>query len=278
VRKLAIWLIWRNFSEYHSRQLAAAIADEYETTITYDRLDWDKFDVVMPFFPGPNRNPGCDPRKVIKFVWEPHEFGWAQDAGTVCAASTGVYERIQKRYGDRARLLHWGINPWHFHMQPWPSPTQRRTVGWCGQWKNPRKQYKRLRQEMDFISDVDFRPNKTEMVCGRQTGLYEMETMHEYYRSIHVYVCASLSEGFGFPLLEATACGRPVVTFDVGCARDLKRTGAGIVIVDTWEELREAVQIVGINSGMMSAVAARELWAWEALRDNWLEVLDSAGR
>jgi len=276
-RKLAIWLSWRNFSEYYSRKLADTLRPEYETTITYKPLDWDEFDVVLPFFPGPNRAPGCDPAKVVKFVWEPHEYGWAQDAGTVCAASTGVYERIAKRYGDRAHLLPWGVDAQNFHPQPWPK-SERRQVGWAGQFKNPRKQFLQLTEELSTIWDIDFIPNISQMESGRQSGAYELETMHLYYRRLHVYVCASSSEGFCFPLLEACACGRPVVTFDVGVARDLARTGAGIVIVDDWDTLKKAVREVDwLALGAASADAVRQCWLWPRLRERWLEVLDGAG-
>ena len=277
-RKLAIWLSWANFSEYYSRKLAEMLHPEYDTTITYRPLDWDEFDVVMPFFP--QRKPGCDPAKVVKFVWEPHEFGWAADAGTVCAASTSVYERIVKRYKDRAHLLPWGVDAEHFHPQPWPK-SERLQVGWCGQFKNSRKQFGRLSEEMEGMSkiwDIDFIPNISQMADGRQSGAYELETMHLYYRRLHVYVCASASEGFGFPLLEACACGRPVVTFNVGVARDLKRTGAGVIIVDDWDELKQAVRSVDwMAQGAASADAVRRHWLWPRLRERWLEVLDGAG-
>ncbi|NIQ88366.1 MAG: glycosyltransferase, partial [Deltaproteobacteria bacterium] len=181
----------------------------------YRPLDWSQFDVVMPFFPGPNRFPDCPREKIVKFVWEPHEDGWARDAAVVCGASSHVYERIRPKYKERARLLPWGVNPAHFKPQSWPQEGKLR-VGWCGQWKNPRKQYAKLGELVKSIPRLEWCPNTTEMEKGRQVGAYTMETMHRYYASIHVYVCGSSSEGFGFPLLEATACGRPVVTFDVG--------------------------------------------------------------
>jgi len=280
-RKLAIWLKWQNFSEYHSRQLGAVLEPEYETTVTYRPLDWSEFDVVMPFFPGGDRNPDCPREKIVKFVWEPHEFGWARDAGIVCAASSSVYERIAPRYGERARLLPWGVNPAHFQPQPWPQSDTLR-VGWCGQWKNPRKQYAKLGELVQSIPSAEWCPNMTEMVKGKgQHGAYTMETMHQYYASIHVYACASSSEGFCFPLLEATACGRPVVTFDVGVARDLKASGAGVVVVDDWDLMRAFLKVMTANDcltlGSLSTRATAQAWTWCKLKERWLEVLNSAG-
>jgi len=265
-RKLAIWLAWANFSEYHSQQLAAAIADCYETTITYQPLDWSEFDVVMPFFP--QRKPDCERDKIVKWVWEPHEFGWAQDAGLVCAASSQVYERIVKRYGDRALYLPWGINPQHFAPFGFPVLDEGRViVGWCGMWKNPRKQFLSLKAAMEQADGITFKPNVTEMDKGRQVGPYTMEEMYQYYASIHVYACGSASEGFHFPFLEAAACGRAIVTFDVGCARDLLDIGAGVVIVDTFEELAEAARAVNWRAfGADSVLAVEGHWTWRILK------------
>jgi len=278
-RKLAIWLHWRNFSDYHSRQLAACLEDEYETTITYKPLDWSEFDVVLPFFPGPKKQVDADPRKVIKFVWEPHEMGWAKDAGIVCGASTPIYERIRKRYKERAVYLPWGINPAHFYPAQFHRPADgKRIVGWAGSYKNPRKQFDKLDALMSETDSVTWQPNKATMAGGVQSGPYTMETMHRYYHSIDVLACASSSEGFCFPLLEASACGRPVVTFDVGCARDLLETGAGVVIVDDWEQLAAMVKRIRYQAfGAMSVSAVARHWTWERLRGQWLEVLGNAG-
>lgn len=276
-RKLAIWLSWHNFSEYYSRQLAQAIESDYETTITYNALDWKKFDVVMPFFP--HCRPGCDPGKIVKCLWEPHEFGMVKPGTRVIlASSTSVYERIEPKYGDRVRLVRWGVNLDHFWPQPFPE-TEAIRVGWAGLRDNPRKQFPALKECVESIGDqVKFQPNEAWMTQGKVHGKYTLKTIWRYYAQIHVYACGSASEGFGFPLLEASACGRPVVTFDVGVARDLQATGAGIVIVDSYEEMKEAIRRVDYRRlGAKSAEAVRQRWLWPHLRNRWLEVLAAAG-
>jgi len=277
-RKLAIWLSWHNHSEYYSRMLAKVLRPEYETTITYKALDWSQFDVVMPYFPGPHRNPECERGKIVKFIRAYHEAGWARDAATVCAPSLPILERIEKRYKQGVHLLHWGVNPEHFHPQPWPEG-DRLIVGWAGQYKNPYKRFDELKAQIDTLDGVGFVPALSHTARGgRQSGEYKVSKMARYYRRIHVYVCGSSWEGLCFPLLEACACGRPVVTFDVGVARDLKRTGAGVVIVDDWDALKRAVRSVDwMALGAASAEAVHRHWLWSRLRARWLEVLDGAG-
>lgn len=45
--------------------------------------------------------------------------------------------------------------------------------------------------------------------------------MPEYYSKIDLYVCASINEGTPNPILEAMACGVPVISTDVGIVREV---------------------------------------------------------
>ena len=275
-RRLAIWLAWKNFSEYYSGQLAVAIADHYDVTITYKRLDWNEFDIVMPFFPLPRRRPKCDKKKIVQPLWEPHEFGWGKEAQVVLAASTTIFKRIKDRF-ENVVLTPWAINPTHFPVKPFPIARELR-VGWAGSHENPRKQFQQLEAAMNSMEGVDFIPNKVTGRGGAVLGPYTMETMHEYYGQIHVYVCGSANEGFGFPLLEAAACGRPIVTFDVGVARDLERSGVGIIIVNSLREMQRAVWGIDYEElGRKSAEAVRKSWLWKHVRGKWLDALAHAG-
>lgn len=47
-----------------------------------------------------------------------------------------------------------------------------------------------------------------------------IEEMVNYYEKIDVYVCASISEGTPNPVLEAMACGIPVISTNVGIVKD----------------------------------------------------------
>lgn len=52
--------------------------------------------------------------------------------------------------------------------------------------------------------------------ADRMEGFRPHTSMPDYYASIDVYVCPSLHEGTPNPVLEAMACGVPVISTDVG--------------------------------------------------------------
>ena len=190
-RKLAIWLSWANYSEYYSRQLAASIADRYETTITYTPLDWDEYDVVMTYYAGPNRNPDCDERKILKLVHEPHEYQWTSDAATIGAVSRYLEGEAPARCCDRVVYLPHGINPDDLAPQPWPEAGDKLVVGWAGQYKAKYKRFDKLKEELAKVERVEFRPQCSHTERGRVVGLPTSD-MYTYYRQIHVYTCARL--------------------------------------------------------------------------------------
>lgn len=56
--------------------------------------------------------------------------------------------------------------------------------------------------------------------ADRNERLIPQSQMPEYYNQIHLYVCASKTEGTPMPLLESMACGVPIISTDVGIARE----------------------------------------------------------
>lgn len=58
--------------------------------------------------------------------------------------------------------------------------------------------------------------NIEEKFADRNEGMIPHEKMPEYYNSIDVYICASKTEGTPAPVLEAMACGIPIISTDVG--------------------------------------------------------------
>ena len=68
-------------------------------------------------------------------------------------------------------------------------------------------------RDQDLKDRVVFAPHRM-LVDGRLPH----QAMHSIYRRFDVYVCMSVQEGAGFPMLEAGACGIPLISTNVGIA------------------------------------------------------------
>jgi 1,2-diacylglycerol 3-alpha-glucosyltransferase len=69
-----------------------------------------------------------------------------------------------------------------------------------------------------------------------------------YYAACDVYVTCSTLEGFNLPLAEAQACGKPVVTFDIGPHREVVRKGHLIKPYDLVGFKEKVVKLLKIYS------------------------------
>ena len=64
------------------------------------------------------------------------------------------------------------------------------------------------------------------------TGFVEPQTVAEYINSSDVFILGSYTEGWSTSLVEALACGKPIVTTDVSSASDIVRDGITGFIVE----------------------------------------------
>ena len=95
--------------------------------------------------------------------------------------------------------------------------------------------------------------NPEARVLGRLT---DGELVAAYQRSDMV-VFASLYEGFGLPILEAQAMGRPVITSNFGAMREA--AGDGVLLVDPYsvEEIRAAIMRIKNEPGLREELVCK---------------------
>lgn len=97
------------------------------------------------------------------------------------------------------------------------------------------------RVDVTFVGDFNPRSDPYSARCegaARQLGIAERlrfagfsETPEEWYQAADVVCLASRNEGLARAMIEALACGTPVVSFDVASAREiLEGNGCGMVV------------------------------------------------
>ena len=76
------------------------------------------------------------------------------------------------------------------------------------------------------------------------TNRVEDRELPLYYAACDVYATCSLWEGFNLPLVEAQACGKPVVAFDIGPHREVVKNGILVKKGDVKEFSEKLVEIL----------------------------------
>ena len=103
-------------------------------------------------------------------------------------------------------------------------------IGWVGNSAWNEKQKDKNGHSIDFkgfrtillpvINDLIDEGFNIKFECAdKNIKQIKNDDMNEYYSHIHIYVCVSSNEGTPKPLLEAMGCGIPIITTDVGIAK-----------------------------------------------------------
>ena len=97
---------------------------------------------------------------------------------------------------------------------------------------------------------------------------YSPEYMSLIYNAADVFLGAAMSEGFGIPLIEAQACGAPVITTDATSMPELLRWGIAVAPADRWWSPLGAWQYIPHTAGITKAL--NQLYAeWHDNGDKW---------
>lgn len=176
--------------------------------------------------------------KVLVFIgshtWGPtprHVALIKDTAGLLCCSR----ELYAKWRGRHRRVVHvpWTVDTgslWFPSMEP-RQHVLPLVVGFAGTADRPEKGVNSiLRPAVKLAQGLERQPKVVLKTCGTDTTFIPLDKMREnFYYKIDVLAVTSSQEGGPNPLLEAMACGVPVVTTRVGVVPEVLRNGGWIV-------------------------------------------------
>jgi glycosyltransferase involved in cell wall biosynthesis len=112
------------------------------------------------------------------------------------------------------------------------------------------------------------------------TGYVPAEMMPSLYQEAHALIFPSLYEGFGFPLLEAMACGCPVLTSNTASMPEVCGNAAMYFSPDDEEELLTAINTITVctdkrNELIEKGLERAKLFSWQKAAKTLKEIIDT---
>jgi len=118
-------------------------------------------------------------------------------------------------------------------------------------------------------------------VAAREDKWRTQNEMVNFYRSLDAYICTSRTEGGPHPILEASACGIPVISTPVGIAPELIEDNMnGLLIQRKIDSIREAVRRLRDKPDLRMTMAnnaranIKQNWSWDKQALNYIPFFD----
>ena len=239
-------------------------------------IDAEAFDLVYLLFSGiwvPRAEDDALAGKAVVGVHshaELHPAAWQALARcrAVCAVSRRLFWECAERLPVPVAYTPSGVDVDLFRPRP-RVPNPRFRVGWAGSL-GPHRANKGV--EEFLIPAVEALANVDLVLATREHDALSPPEMVDFYNSLDCYVCTSAHEGEHLPLLEAGACGLPLISTDVGIAPELIEPGRnGLIVERSVEHIRRAIDLLARNPDLAREMGRRnrrlvvESWSWEVL-------------
>ena len=141
--------------------------------------------------------------------------------------------------------------------------------------------FERLPLDKAFLRDTTFLligegriPVPAGIDCHFVGHISSQERLAEIYRMLDLFVSASAMETFGMAILEAQACGTPVVAFETGGTPEaVCSAGSKLVRNGDWAGLFRAVEEM-FETAVKGSGKNHELSDWVAARHTWQAIAE----
>lgn len=199
-----------------------------------------------------------------------------------------IYSKLDGGVKKPGAVISDGVDLSMFSMkdnEKYNKPSKKLIIGWCGNSKFTDEKdddLKGLRKIIiPAVEELKNENYNVELnIADRNVEMIEHKDMPKYYNSIDVYVCASRTEGHPDPVIEAMACGVPVISTDVGIVNELfGEKQKQLIIKRNKESLKEKIKTIVENRKMLSEVSKENLeivkdWTWEKQVMKYKEFFD----
>ncbi|MBW2165910.1 MAG: glycosyltransferase family 4 protein [Deltaproteobacteria bacterium] len=113
------------------------------------------------------------------------------------------------------------------------------------------------------------------------TGFVEDEDLPILYRAADLFIFPSLYEGFGLPILEAMACGTPVITSNISSMPEVAGDAAVLVNPYDVDALARAMHGILTDKGLKESLVKKGLervkqFSWEKCAEETIRVYEAA--
>lgn len=158
-------------------------------------------------------------------------------------------------------------------------------IGWVGNsaWESDKEDFKGvntiLKPAIEELKKEGY--NIETYFADRQERMIPHDEMVDYYSKIDLYICTSKIEGTPNPILEAMACGVPIISTDVGIVPDAfgEKQKNYILEERSKECLKEKIKILLKNNKEFKKLSAENLkqilnWTWGEISYQFKEFFD----
>jgi glycosyltransferase involved in cell wall biosynthesis len=135
-------------------------------------------------------------------------------------------------------------------------------------------------QNQEFFKTVEDTNLKNEVIF---TGKIEHEDLPFIYQTAKVFILPSIHEGFGLPVIEAMACGTPVITSNVSCLPEI--AGDAAILVNPYDpkEIADALLLVLSNENQRKELIEKGRtnalrFSWDKTAQQLLQIFEEIGQ
>lgn len=209
----------------------------------------------------------------LKNDWYEPGLTWLRKASAVFVNSQLLYQEVMPLLDVPVFYAPNGVDTNFFSPPMEKEKSRNLRVGWSGSLKNRAPGHRGFE---NLIVPATQAMEGVELVTAiREDRWRSHEEMIDFYHSLDVYICASLSEGTPNTCLEAAACGVPVVTTRVGNMPQLIKHGRnGYFIERNIADIIRILTILRDNDGHRNllGISIRDSildWDWFLRAENY---------